>query len=188
MQFLVEQAGRTVRLTAPERIAVASPLRLTVAAGEANDQGCARDVVAHYWPERGVVTLREANGVERNLRVRSVELQRDGGTTLVVLELWTQGRMQRLSGTLAPDVPGQKERLSAAAAKERTIVSQITGKVLAVLVTPGTRVDVGAPLFVVEAMKMENRIFAPIAGTVVSIAIKAGDSVSTGRELARITP
>lgn len=34
-------------------------------------------------------------------------------------------------------------------------------------------------MFIIEAMKMENEIVAPVDGTVASIAVKAGDSVDT---------
>ena len=63
--------------------------------------------------------------------------------------------------------------------------SQITGKVLNIHVAEGQIVDEGAPLLVIEAMKMENRIVAPARVKIAAIKVKSGASVSTGDELMR---
>jgi 3-methylcrotonyl-CoA carboxylase alpha subunit len=57
------------------------------------------------------------------------------------------------------------------------------GKVIAVLVQPGARVEKGAPLLVMEAMKMEHTISAPRIGVVKEIRYAPGDQVSDGAEL-----
>ena len=57
------------------------------------------------------------------------------------------------------------------------------GKVIALLAAPGATVDKGAPLLVLEAMKMEHTISAPRAGTVKSFRYAAGDQVAEGVEL-----
>jgi glutaconyl-CoA decarboxylase len=54
------------------------------------------------------------------------------------------------------------------------------GKILKVNVKPGDRVSDGDVVIVLEAMKMENEIFAPQAGSVADIRCKEGDSVNTG--------
>ena len=54
------------------------------------------------------------------------------------------------------------------------------GKVTAVLVEAGAEVEAGAPLLVLEAMKMEHVIKAPSAGTVTDLPFKVGDQVSEG--------
>jgi pyruvate carboxylase subunit B len=57
------------------------------------------------------------------------------------------------------------------------------GRVVKVLVTEGASVNVGDSLLVVEAMKMENRVQAPIAGTVSRIYVKDGDEVNPDETL-----
>jgi glutaconyl-CoA decarboxylase len=54
------------------------------------------------------------------------------------------------------------------------------GKVLKVAVSVGAQVSEGDLLLVLEAMKMENEIQAPSAGTVKEIKVKDGDPVNTG--------
>jgi biotin carboxyl carrier protein len=51
------------------------------------------------------------------------------------------------------------------------------GGTLSVLVEPGAKVAVGDELLILEAMKMNNVIYAPAAGTVSQVRVKAGDVV-----------
>jgi 3-methylcrotonyl-CoA carboxylase alpha subunit len=57
------------------------------------------------------------------------------------------------------------------------------GKVVALSVQPGETVDKGAPLLVLEAMKMEHTISAPRKGVVKAFRCAPGDQVSDGAEL-----
>ena len=57
------------------------------------------------------------------------------------------------------------------------------GKIIALLAEAGARVDKGAPLLVLEAMKMEHTISAPRKGTVRAFRFAPGDQVSDGAEL-----
>jgi biotin carboxyl carrier protein len=54
------------------------------------------------------------------------------------------------------------------------------GKVIAVLVAEGDVVEKGQGLVIVEAMKMENEVRSPIAGTVREIKVSAGETVEGG--------
>lgn len=57
------------------------------------------------------------------------------------------------------------------------ILAPLAGKVLAVLVEPGSKVEEEDELVVIEALKMQNTVYAPSAGTVKEIKVKVGDSV-----------
>ena len=54
------------------------------------------------------------------------------------------------------------------------------GNILNVNVKPGDNVEKGAVLLILEAMKMENEIMAPEAGTVTSVAVSKGATVQSG--------
>ena len=66
---------------------------------------------------------------------------------------------------------------------EGRLTAPMPGKVIAVLVEPGTTVEKGTPLIVMEAMKMEHTIGAPAAGKVAEVLYAVGDQVADGAQL-----
>jgi 3-methylcrotonyl-CoA carboxylase alpha subunit len=68
------------------------------------------------------------------------------------------------------------------------LLAPMPGKVIALLAEPGTRVEKGAALLVLEAMKMEHTISAPSAGCVRAFRFAAGDLVMDGAELVDFEP
>jgi 3-methylcrotonyl-CoA carboxylase alpha subunit len=63
------------------------------------------------------------------------------------------------------------------------LAAPMPGKIIAVLVEAGAKVEKGAPLLILEAMKMEHTIKAPAAGTVREILYREGEQVVEGAEL-----
>ncbi|AOZ04842.1 acetyl/propionyl/methylcrotonyl-CoA carboxylase subunit alpha [Cupriavidus malaysiensis] len=63
------------------------------------------------------------------------------------------------------------------------LTAPMPGKVIAVLVEAGASVVRGTPLLVMEAMKMEHTISAPVDGTVGELLYAVGDQVSEGAQL-----
>jgi biotin carboxyl carrier protein len=63
------------------------------------------------------------------------------------------------------------------------IKALMPGRVVRILVTPGSAVRKGAGLMILEAMKMENEIQAPVDGTVDEIFVSSGDTVEGGADL-----
>ena len=63
------------------------------------------------------------------------------------------------------------------------MAAPMSGAIVAVHVKPGDRVDKGAPLVVLEAMKMEHTIVAPAPGVVVAVNCAVGERVSEGADL-----
>lgn len=57
------------------------------------------------------------------------------------------------------------------------------GKVIAVLVSEGDKVERGQGLVIVEAMKMENEVRCPIDGEVKEVRVKTGDALEAGAVL-----
>ena len=66
------------------------------------------------------------------------------------------------------------------------IVAPMPGKVVRVLVEQGAQVAPGDGIIVVEAMKMQNELKSPRAGTVTTLHAQAGATVSAGQVLAVI--
>jgi biotin carboxyl carrier protein len=95
------------------------------------------------------------------------------------------------SGTYEVQVLDPKRLHSAQSASERDrgivqIVAPMPGKVVRCLVEVGTQVEEGAGIIVVEAMKMQNEMKAPKAGTLVSLGAAPGATVNAGDVLAVI--
>ena len=64
------------------------------------------------------------------------------------------------------------------------ILAPMPGKVVRVLVNVGDRVEAGAGIVVVEAMKMQNEMKSPKAGTVAALHVDVGATVNAGDVLA----
>ncbi|WP_067480779.1 acetyl/propionyl/methylcrotonyl-CoA carboxylase subunit alpha [Actinomadura hibisca] len=75
-----------------------------------------------------------------------------------------------------------------AAAGDGVLRSPMPGTVLAVKAAEGERVAEGQPLVVVEAMKMEHTVTAPVAGVVARLPVRAGAQVALDAVLAVIEP
>ncbi len=60
------------------------------------------------------------------------------------------------------------------------LTAPMSGSIVAVLVKAGSAVARGAPLMILEAMKMEHTIAAPAAGTVTAVHYRQGDQVREG--------
>ena len=63
------------------------------------------------------------------------------------------------------------------------LMAPMSGTIVAVLVRVGERVAKGAPLIVVEAMKMEHTVVAPADGVVAAVNYGVGDKVAEGADL-----
>ena len=66
------------------------------------------------------------------------------------------------------------------------IVAPMPGKVVRVLVAVGAQIEAGAGVVVVEAMKMQNEMKSPKAGTVSAVNVAVGSTVNSGDVLAVI--
>lgn len=67
-----------------------------------------------------------------------------------------------------------------------SVTAPIPGLVLEIFVREGQEVSSGEPVLKMEAMKMETVVNAPSDGTVQSIAVNTGDSVTQGQQLMTI--
>lgn len=60
---------------------------------------------------------------------------------------------------------------------EGQLNAPMPGKILEIMVSEGDTVELGDPVAILEAMKMENELKAPVSGEITSIAVSEGDSV-----------
>jgi len=67
--------------------------------------------------------------------------------------------------------------------RDHSMSAPMPGVVLKILVKVGDEVAKGAPLLILEAMKMEHQITAPRDGTIASINCKEGEMLQPGLDL-----
>jgi acetyl-CoA/propionyl-CoA carboxylase, biotin carboxylase, biotin carboxyl carrier protein len=86
----------------------------------------------------------------------------------------------------------ERERLAAArtgsGSDDGAVTSPMPGTVTVVEVEVGRHVEAGQRLVVVEAMKMEHVLTAPVAGVVTELPAKAGATVALDAPLVTVTP
>lgn len=75
---------------------------------------------------------------------------------------------------------------AAGIAHEGTLASPLTGSIVRVFAATGETVAAGDTIAVLESMKMEIPIRAPVAGRLDSIAVAEGDMVERGQRIAEI--
>ena len=72
------------------------------------------------------------------------------------------------------------------ASREGHVTSSMPGTVVDVMVKVGGKVKAGDTVLVIEAMKMENEVPAPVAGTIKAVNVAKGDSVNPDEALVEI--
>ncbi len=90
---------------------------------------------------------------------------------------------------LAPAlVPPAEASTDADGSPADVLAAPFTGTVVAIEAAPGDTVAAGAPVVVLEAMKMQHPLATAAAGTVTDVLVAVGDTVREGEHLVRLTP
>ncbi|HTZ24727.1 MAG TPA: biotin carboxylase N-terminal domain-containing protein [Streptosporangiaceae bacterium] len=137
---------------------------------ESDFRGCEPQPEPAEPPER---PAHERLTVEVNGRRMEVVVPALGGPPDIGVRRMIGRRMARLQG------------VSGASSGDH-VTCPMQGSVVKVA-APGDRVEVGDPVVVIEAMKMEQPVAAHRAGVVTDLAVAVGDAVSAGQVICRIT-
>ncbi len=121
--------------------------------------------------EEGEVVLRRDGETIRGV----VLVERDQVTVSFNGRSWTLARVRE-----AGEAPAET--------RSGDIEAPMTGTVLEVLCAAGDPVEAGAPLIILEAMKMEHRLTAPAASVVAAVDAEPGQQVDIGHCLIRLDP
>ena len=84
------------------------------------------------------------------------------------------------------DAPAAGAAPAASGGATTDVVAQMPGAVYKQLLSPGDNVNEGEAILILEAMKMEMEVPAPVSGTIDQVKVSAGDQVATGDVLATI--
>jgi acetyl-CoA/propionyl-CoA carboxylase, biotin carboxylase, biotin carboxyl carrier protein len=137
---------------------------------ESDFAGCEPQPEPAEPPER---PAHERLTVEVNGRRMEVVVPALGGPPDIGVRRMIGRRMARLQG-------------AASTSSGDHVTCPMQGSVVKVA-APGDRVEVGDPVVVIEAMKMEQPVAAHRAGVVTDLAVAVGDAVSAGQVICRIT-
>ena len=115
----------------------------------------------------------------------------DGVSEEVVIE--TLAEVEVTGGVPATETAKAKVKAAPASARPQPshkghVTTAMPGTIVEVLVDTGKKVKAGDPVLVIEAMKMENEIQAPVSGTVTNIFVSKGDAVRPNEALIEIQP
>jgi propionyl-CoA carboxylase alpha chain len=134
------------------------------------------DVVLHEVVPHDVV-LHEASPVSVDLEI--------GGVRRVVM-VTRVDEVSYVDSPLGHSVLTELDRFPdpSAAAQAGSLLAPMPGTVVRIEVAVGDRVEAGAPILAIEAMKMEHPIKAPARGVVTDLPIAVGDQVDSGAVLA----
>ncbi|MEL0268730.1 MAG: biotin/lipoyl-containing protein [Euryarchaeota archaeon] len=115
-----------------------------------------------------------------------VELEKQEGVWNVTIE----GKSFRIEieGGSVGDMAGNKRKKKGRGKKSGTISSTIPGKIVSIAVEEGDIVAEGDVVMILEAMKMQNEIQAPLSGNVTAVNCKPGDSIEANSPLIVIQP
>lgn len=122
------------------------------------------------------------------LNNRTYEVEVEAGQAVLVdeYEAYAPARAAVPAPVAAAPAAASVSAAPALAAGE-VVKSPMPGNILKINVTVGQKVNEGDTLLVLEAMKMENEIAAPKAGTVAQIIVSKGAVVETGAPLVVIS-
>jgi len=115
---------------------------------------------------------------------RRFKVKVDGETFIVEVEEIEEAGMGEGPSTERPvAVAPIKAEQTGRASGGGVVTAPLPGVVSEVRVGLGDSVEAGAVLLVLEAMKMENEIYAPVDGVVREIYVEAGQQVGRGERL-----
>jgi len=127
--------------------------------------------------------LLRAGGHTRFVPAVGADLRYDTQVGVDAVDVVIQGTVYRFE---RPDAFGAASQHLATT--DTDVVAPMPGTVLVVHVDEGDRVDAGAALGVLEAMKMELTVTAPASGTVAHVGARPGDQVPIGQVLFSLDP
>lgn len=167
-----------------EVLAEAERVRTAEAVAAARADGGHAWQTAHGWAVGGRLPAAGPDAAPDGAPVADVVATDGDGA------LWLHGRL----GTWRVPAADRRAALDARLAMiergglaDPELRAPMPGTVTAVLVADGDRVEPGDAVIAIEAMKMEHRVTAPVAG-IVRLAVAMGAQVSRDQPVARVEP
>ncbi|MCK9163697.1 MAG: biotin/lipoyl-containing protein [Bacteroidales bacterium] len=123
-----------------------------------------------------------------NVEGQTIELELNGTSYMVEVdkEIKQTKTPKLVRSVVVPSTDATPQTAKTSNTGSQTIKSPLPGTVLDVYVNVGDMVTVGQKMIMLEAMKMENIIDSDIAGKIIEIKARKGDSIMEGDVLITI--
>lgn len=176
-------AGTLTRFAAPEGVRVDTAARAGVTVDPRYDTLLAKVVArgasfaAAVDAARAAVVALELGGVDTNIDLLGAILADE------------DVRAARLStALLEARIRGDAADAAGVAVGPVDVTSPLTGVVVDIAAPTGTAVAAGAPVLVVEAMKMHHEVVTPVGGEIADVTVHPGNQIHPGDPLFRVVP
>jgi pyruvate carboxylase subunit B len=148
--------------------------------------GCAAPVEFNVTFHGETYHIKVTGSGHRREDSRPLYVTVDGLPEEVLLE--TLDEMELTPGIATAGDGGKRSRKASArrATRPGDVTTSMPGTVIDVLVSEGQTVEAGDPVLVIEAMKMESEIPAPISGTVKAVNVSKGQAANPDDALIEI--
>ena len=144
------------------------------------------DIFFHGLEEGETCEVKVAEGHKLIIKLVQVKIN-DDGTKDLAFEVNGNRRVITVKDKNAVNLKSASiEKVMADTGNQYEIGANIPGNVYKILVKQGDKVESGQPIAVLEAMKMETNVLAPLAGTVAKIHVKEGQKVISGELIAEL--
>ena len=145
------------------------------------------DVFFHGLEEGETCEVKIAEGKKLVIKLVEIRKSNDDGTKDLAFEVNGNRRIVTIKDKNAMNQKNvTAEKIMADSGNQYEIGANIPGNVFKILVKEGDKVEAGQPIAVLEAMKMETNVLAPLAGTVNKIHVKEGQRVVSGELVAEL--
>lgn len=144
------------------------------------------DIFFHGLEKGETCGVKIAEGQKLSIKLVDVKTN-DDGTKDLAFEVNGNRRVITVKDKNAVNLKSASaEKVMADTGNQYEIGANIPGNVYKILVKQGDKVEAGQPIAVLEAMKMETNVLAPLAGTVAKIHVKEGQRVVSGELIAEL--
>ena len=153
---------------------------------EGNFRLMGSDIFFHGLSEGETCEVKIAEGKELVVRLSTARDMDEEGFREVEFEVNGNRSTVKIKDTAANVTAAASQVIMADPDDPTEIGANIPGNIIKVLINEGDTVEEKQPIAVIEAMKMETNILAPVKGEVAKIHIKEGQQVKAGELIAKL--
>ncbi len=144
------------------------------------------DIYFHGLEEGETCEIKISEGKIMVVKLVEVRKLDDEGYRDVAFEINGNRRVVRIKDKSIKEGISKEEKRKADPNKNKEIGANIPGKIVKILVNENEEVEENQPIAIIEAMKMETKIIAPLKGVIEEIYVKEGQQVESQELIAII--